>query len=196
MRRPLEFAVTAFVMAILPAVAAAQPAARHGGIFLYGISFGAARQTASGTLHAPEIPPAAGQPPSKQTVFALDLSGGVTLGRYVGLLALFEQSGGATTPTGRWGALGFHGVARAWVTSRVWIEGGGGTIQLGYRLPSASGSYGVTRLWAPGPEVGAGVEVFQGAHVAIGVMARYTTAKPEDLKIERFSLQVELLARE
>ena len=149
----------------------------------------------SGTLSSPELPANVGQPPDGQTVAVLDLSGGVTLGHRVGVLALFEQAGGASTSTGKWGTLGFHGLVRGWVARRVWIEGGVGTFDLAYRLPGQSGSNGVTRLWAVSPEAAAGVDIFQGAHVTIGVLGRYTTAAFGDFRVSHFSVQVELLGR-
>ena len=124
-----------------------------------------------------------------------DLSGGVTLGHRVGVLVIFEQAGGATTSTGKWGTLAFHGVVRGWVAPRVWIEGGAGTFDLAYRLPGQSGNNGVTRLWAVSPEAAAGVDIFRGAHVTIGVLGRYSTATFGDFRISHFSVQVELFGK-
>ena len=179
----------------LASPALAQPANQHKGQFLYGLSAGVGRRTTSGTLMAPELPANVGQPPSGQTMAVFDLSGGVTLGRRVGVLVIFEQAGGATTSTGKWGTLAFHGVARGWVAPRVSIEGGAGTFNLAYRLPGQSGNNGVTRLWAVSPEAAAGVDIFRGAHVTIGVLGRYSTATFGDFRISYFSVQVELLGR-
>lgn len=137
-----------------------------------------------------------GQPPGGQTIGVLDLSGGVTLGRRIGVLAVFEQASGAETSTGKWGTLAFHGVVRGWVAPRVWVEGGFGSFDLGYRPPGQSGNNGVTRLWAASPEAAAGVDIFRGAHVTIGVMGRYSTATFGDFRVSHFSIQVELLGRQ
>lgn len=174
----------------------AQPADQHKGQFLYGLSTGVGRRITSGTLDSPELALNVGQPPSGQTLGVLDLSGGVTLGRRVGVLAVFEQASGADTSTGKWGTLAFHGVVRGWVAPRVWIEGGAGTFDLAYRLPGQSGNHGVTRLWAASPEAAAGVDIFRGAHVTIGVMGRYSTATFGDFRVSHFSVQVELLGRQ
>jgi hypothetical protein len=189
--------IAALVLSVLsPAVAVAQPPVQHKGMFLYGLSAGAGRRMTSGTFHSTSLPANAGQPPSDQTVGALDLSGGVTAASRLAVLALFEQAGGATTDTGRWGTLGFHGVVRAWVIPRVWVEGGFGTLDLAFRPPEQSGTTAVTRFWAPSPEVAAGGSIFQGAHVTIGVLARYTTAMFDDLRVSHFSVQVELMGRQ
>jgi len=187
--------VLALTFLALSSPALAQPADQHKGQFLYGLSAGVGRRTTSGTLMAPELPVNSGQPPSEQTMGVFDLSGGVTLARRVGALVIFEQAGGATTSTGRWGTLAFHGVVRGWVAPRVWIEGGAGTFDLAYRLPGQSGNNGVTRLWAVSPEAAAGVDIFRGAHVTIGALGRYSTATFGDFRVSHFSVQVELLGR-
>ena len=192
----LRLFVPALSVLALASPALAQPADQHTGQFLYGLSAGVGRRMTSGTLVAPELPANVGQPPSGQTMGVFDLSGGVTLGHRVGVLVIFEQAGGATTSTGKWGTLAFHGVVRGWVAPRVWIEGGAGTFDLAYRLPGQSGNNGVTRLWAVSPEAAAGVDIFRGAHVTIGVLGRYSTATFGDFRISHFSVQVELLGRQ
>jgi len=185
----------AFGLLLSPSVATAQPANQQAGMFLYGISAGGGERSTSGTLHDASLPASVGQPPSSQTVGVLDLSGGLVIARHIGALALFEQAGGADTATGNWGTLGIHGVVRAWVAPRVWLEGGVGTLMLGYRLPTGSGNYGVTRLWAASPEISAGGAIFQGAHVVIGVIGRYAQGRFDDFTVRHFSVQVELLGR-
>jgi hypothetical protein len=186
-----------FVLALLlfPSTAIAQPANQHAGMYLYGLSAGVGERTTSGTLHDASLPANVGQPPSSQTVGVLDLSGGFTFARRLGALALFEQAGGADTATGNWGTLGIHGVVRAWVAPRVWVEGGVGSLMLGYRIPTGSGNNGVTRLWAVSPEVSAGGAIFQGEHVVIGVITRYAQGTFGDFTARQFSVQVELLGR-
>jgi len=194
--RPRPFGlVCVLALVLVPAAARAQPANQQGGMFLYGISAGVGSRTTSGTLHDASLPANAGQPPDSHTVGVLDLSGGFTFARRLGALALFEQAGGADTATGNWGTLGIHGVVRAWIAPRVWLEGGAGTLMLGYRIPTGSGNYGATRLWAVSPEISAGGAIFQGAHVVIGVIARYAQGTFDDLTVRHFSVQVELLGR-
>src|SRR5262245_32585124 len=192
----LRLALVALSLVVLSSPAFAQPVDQHKGQFLYGLSTGVGRRMTSGTLSSPELPPNVGQPPSGQTMWVLDLSGGVTLGRRVGVLAVFEQAGGAETSTGKWGTLAFHGNVRGWVVPRVWVEGGVGAFDLGYRPPGQSGNNGVTRLWAVSPQAAAGVDIFQGPHVTIGVLARYSTASFGDFRISHFSVQIELLGRQ
>ena len=184
------------VFCLLPAAAFAQPADQHAGQFLYGLSTGVGRRVTSGTLNSPDLPSNVGQPPDGQTMWVLDLNGGVTLSRRVGVLAMFEQAGGADTNAGKWGTMAFHGSVRGWVASRVWIEGGAGAFDLAYRLPGQSGNNGVTRLWAVSPEAAVGVDVFQGEHVTIGVLGRYSTASFGTFRVSHFSVQIELLGRQ
>jgi hypothetical protein len=187
--------VLVLAVLVFPALASAQPANQEAGMFVYGLSAGAGQRSTSGTLHSASLPANVGQPPDSQTVGVLDLSGGFTVARHVGALALFEQAGGATTSTGKWGTLGIHGVVRAWIAPRVWIEGGVGSLMLGYRVPSGSGNNGVTRLWAVSPEISAGGAIFQGEHVVIGVIGRYAEGAFDGLTVRHFSVQVELLGR-
>jgi hypothetical protein len=164
-------------------------------MFLYAISTGVGHRTTSGTLNSPDLPLNVGQPPRGQTMGVLDLSGGVTLGPRVGVLVVFEQAGGAETSAGKWGTMAFHAVARGWIASRVWVEGGAGTFDLAYRPPGQSGNSGVIRLWAASPEFAAGVDVFRGAHVTIDVLGRYSTASFGGFRVSHVSLQLELLGR-
>ena len=192
----LRPALVALILLLAPSPALAQPADQHRGQFLYGLSVGVGGRNTSGTLNSAELPVNVGQPPDGQTIGVFDLSGGVTLGRRVGVIAVFEQAGGAETSTGKWGTLAFHGSVRGWIAPRVWVQGGIGTFDLAYRLPGQSGNNGVTRLWAVSPEASAGVDIFQGAHVTIGVLGRYSTASFGDFRISHFSVQVELLGRQ
>ncbi len=191
----IRTATAVLLSVVLPAIAHAQAPAQDRGQFLYGLSAGAGSKMAGGTLQSSALPPVVGQPPDSQSVAVIDLSGGVTLARRVGVLALFEQAGGSETASGRWGTLGFHGIVRGWIAPRVWLEAGGGTISLGFRPPSAAGNYNVTRLWAPSLEAAGGIDIFQGSHVTIGAIARYTTATFDGLRLQTFSIQVELLGR-
>ncbi|HKV99366.1 MAG TPA: hypothetical protein VJN96_06065 [Vicinamibacterales bacterium] len=193
---PLRACLLALSLLSLASPVFAQSVDQHAGQFLYGLSTGAGRRTTSGTLSSSSLPLNVGQPPGGQTIGVLDLSGGVTLGRRIGVLAVFEQASGAETSTGKWGTLAFHGVVRGWVAPRVWVEGGFGSFDLGYRPPGQSGNNGVTRLWAASPEAAAGVDIFRGAHVTIGVMGRYSTATFGDFRVSHFSIQVELLGRQ
>jgi len=183
-------------LTLVPSIALAQPPEQHAGMFLYGLSGGAGKRMTSGTFQSPALPVTAGQPPSDQTIGFLDLTAGMTAAGRLGLLALFEQAGGADTSGGHWGTLGFHGVARLWIAERVWIEGGFGSLNLAFRPPQQSGNNGVTRFWAGSPEAALGGAVFQGKHVTIGVLARYTTAMFDDLRVNHFSVQVELMGRQ
>jgi hypothetical protein len=184
-----------FALFLLPSTANAQPANQAAGMYLYGISAGVGERSTSGTLHDASLPPNVGQPPSSHAVGVLDLSGGFTFAKRLGALALLEQAGGADTATGNWGTLGIHGVVRAWVAPRVWVEGGVGSLMLGYRPPSGSGNNGVTRLWTVSPEISAGGAIFQGEHVAIDVIGRYVQGAFDDFAVRHFSVQIELLGR-
>ncbi|HUL73230.1 MAG TPA: hypothetical protein VLT86_09015 [Vicinamibacterales bacterium] len=195
MGRLLTPAIAA-ALVLLPSLAAAQPPGQHRGMFLYGLSAGVGERTTSGTLQSSALPVTAGQPPSSQTVGVLDLSGGMTVANRLAILALFEQAGGASTDTAKWGTLGFHGVVRAWVGPRVWVEGGFGSFDLAFRPPNQTGTVGVVRFWAASPEVAIGGAIFQSQHVAIGLLARYTTATLEGLRVNHFSVQVELSGRQ
>ena len=102
--------VVALVLVAAPAQAQSGP--QPAGRFLYGLSGGVGSQMTSGTFHSTALPPNAGQPASSQTIGVLDLGGGVAVTGRLALLGIFEQAGGSTTDTGRWGTLGIHGVMR------------------------------------------------------------------------------------
>ena len=148
-----------------------------------------------GTFQPPDFPPGASQPRPRQTVLALDLDGGFSLASRLAVFARLEAGGAFVHNTpGHWGTLGLHAVARAWLTRRIWIEGGAGVTQLGY-LPPPQMSVTASRWWAPAQEGASGFEIFQGPHVAMSVLARYSTAMFDGLRASKVSVQVGLTGR-
>lgn len=180
------------LLMLIPANATAQSAS--GAVtFVYGISGGVGRRNTTGAFGPSDEPAGAGQPPSPRTTAALDLNGGLRVAPRLDLVALYE--GGATIHDSQgWGTLAAHVVVRGWVTTRVWIEGGGGPTELAFRPPSLPGT-APSRWWAPGGEAAAGFDVFQGPTVAIEVFVRYSEARFDAVRQQSLSLQVGLQSR-
>ncbi len=178
-----------------PGLASAQTAphpqrVRGAGTWYFGISTGAGHRSISGTFAPTQLPPGAGQPPARATG-ELDLEGGIGLGRRIAALALYERSAAFSDSQG-WGTFAFHGVVRAWVVPRIWIEAGAGTAELAFRQPSTSPPV-ITHWWSPGFEAGGGYEIFQGPHVVIHAFVRYSQATFDGLRVHSVSVQVGLL---
>jgi len=180
------------LLMLIPADATAQSA--PGSVtFVYGISGGVGRRNTSGAFTPSDEPAGAGQPPSPRTTASLDLDGGIRVTPRLDVMALYE--GGATIRDSQgWGTLAAHVVVRGWVTTRVWIEGGGGFAELAFRPPSLPGT-SPSRWWAPGGEAAAGFDVFQGPTVAINLFVRYSEARFDAVRQQSLSFQVGLQSR-
>jgi len=183
----------AALTAAVPASALAQNPPRKGGSFLYGISFGGGQRTTKGTFDPSHLPATASQPPSKITVGALDLEGGITLSRVFAVVGTFERRPTFGSPPGGWGTAGGHAALRAWIVPRVWVEGGVGPMELAYR--SDNPQIATSRWWTAGYEAGGGYEIFQGPTVTLHVFARYTTAMFEGLRVQTLTVQFGFLGR-
>jgi hypothetical protein len=186
-----RIALACLVVGLASSPASAQTATPKHWSFVYGLSAGGGRRSASGTFMPPDLPAGAGRPDNGQSVAVIDIDLGVAPGRRVAILGLYEMGGARPAGGGRWGTLGLHGALRIWVAPRVWLEGGAGVSQLGYK-PPAQISTTRSHWWAPGPEAAAGVDVFQGPTVAMSLLARYTTATFDGLRVSTFSVQVGL----
>jgi hypothetical protein len=181
----------------LPSIAVAQtapppPPPRGAGTWLFGISSGAGHRSVSGTFSAAQLPPGAGQPPARATG-ELDLEGGIGLGHRIAAIALYERSAAFSDSQG-WGTFAIHGVVRAWVAPRIWVEAGAGTAELAFKQPSTNPPV-ITHWWSPGFEAGGGYEIFQGPHVSIHAFARYSQATFNGVRQQSVSVQVGLLGR-
>jgi hypothetical protein len=86
-------------------------------------------------------------------------------------------------------------VIRAWLTPRVWIEGGGGVTELAFRAGSTSSNAPTTRWWQPGVEAGAGYDIFQGPTVSMEIFVRYHQASFDAVRQQSVSVQIGLLGR-
>ena len=196
MRLALVFACVLGVA--MPSVVAAQTSAappRTGPSFIYGISAGLGSRMMSGTFLSTQLPLGAGQPPSSLATGSIDLVGGIGVGRRVALLAIYE--GGASLGDSQgWGTLAAHAAIRAWLASRVWVEGGGGIAELAFR-PSAAviPTRPTTRWWQPGVEAAAGYDLFRGPTVSMDLLVRYSEASFEGVRQQSVSVQFGLLGR-
>jgi hypothetical protein len=181
------------LLMLIPVVATAQSTPGGAVTFVYGISAGVGRRNTTGVLTPSDEPVGAGQPPSPLTAASLDLIGGLRVAPRLDVMALYE--GAATFGDSQgWGTLAAHVVVRGWVTTRVWIEGGGGLTELAFRPSSSPGST-TSRWWAPGGEAAAGFDVFQGPTVAINLFVRYSEARVDAVRQQSLSLQLGLLSR-
>lgn len=180
-------------VALAQAPSLAQAPARKGGSWLYGISFGAGRRSTSGTFDPSKLPATASQPPSRMSVGALDLEGGITLSRAFAVVGTFERRPTFGSPPGGWGTAGGHAALRAWLVPRVWVEGGVGPMELAYRADNPQ--LPTTRWWTAGYEAGGGYEIFQGPTMTLHVFARYTIATFEGLRVQTLTVQFGLLGR-
>jgi hypothetical protein len=181
------------VCCFVPAVAAAQTVPRATGTWFYGISTGLGARTIAGTFSSSEEPAGAGQPPSSRTMGSLDLEGGLGLAGRLAVFATYE-GGASLSDSHGWGTVAFHGSVRAWVTTRVWVEGGVGPAELAFRASSTPGSSTVY-WWTPGLEAAGGYEIFQGPTVTLHVFVRYTSARLDGVHMQSVSFQVGLLGR-
>jgi hypothetical protein len=178
---------------VIPSVARAQTTPRGPGTWFYGISTGLGARTIGGTFSAADEPVGAGQPPSSRTMAALDLEGGLGLAGRLAVFATYE-GGAALSDAHGWGTLAVHGSVRAWVTPRVWVEGGIGPAELAFRVPSPAAT-STAYWWTPGLEAGAGYEIFQGPSVTLHVFARYTSARFDAVRVQSVFFQVGLVGR-
>lgn len=159
---------------------------------MYGLSAGVGHRSASGGAFQPaDLPPDAGQPANGQGIGVLDIDLGVAFRQRVAVVGLYEMGGGRQAGGGKWGTLGLHGAIRAGLTSRIWVEGGFGAVQLGYKPPPQI-STTASHWWAPGAEAAAGVDVFHGPTVSMSILARYSTGTFDRLRVSTFSVQVGL----
>lgn len=188
-------AACAFVLSV-PAGAAAQipaPASTSGPSWTYGVSAGLGRRMTTGTFLPAQLPIGATQPPSPRATASIDLVGGLSFGRRLAVLAMYE--GGASLGDAHgWGTLAADAVIRGWVTPRIWIEGGGGVTELAFRAGSTSTSP-TSRWWQPGVEAGAGYDLFQGPTIAMEIFVRYHAASFEGVRQQSVSVQFGLLGR-
>jgi len=182
---------TCGLLMVMPSAAAAQSPTGDTASFLYGISTGVGRRTATGAFTSSEEPAGAGQPPSPRTTGSLELDGGIRPAARLAVMAIYE--GGATFGDSHgWGSLAAHAVVRGWVTTRVWIEGGWGLAELAFR-PSSVPANAPSRWWAPGGEVAGGVDIFQGPTVSLNLFVRYSEARFDAVRLQAVSVQVGLL---
>jgi hypothetical protein len=186
-----RFALTFMLLGVAPSVASGQTAPARTWTLLCGLSAGGGRRSASGMFRPAAPPVGAGQPAAGQGVGVLDIDAGVGFGHRVAVLALYEMGGARQAGSGTWGTLGLHGAVRAWLLPHVWVEGGLGAVQLGYKPPSQV-STTVSHWWAASPEAAAGLDVFQGPTVSMSLLARYATASFDGLRVTTFAVEVGL----
>jgi hypothetical protein len=160
--------------------------------WLYGISFGTASRTTSGTLSG--LPAGASQPPSRKTLGAIDVDGGLTFGRRIDVAADLQIFASGSEAVGSYGSTGVLGIVRIHPVGRLWIEGGAGVTSLNYEPPSKNSLVGV-RYWAPQGEGAAGWELFRGDETEISLFARYSKGAFSGLTTQTFSVQLALSGR-
>jgi hypothetical protein len=194
-RRSLSRFFVAFATLVvalgLAAPARAQGASSPSTMVVYGVSAGGGQRRTSGVFDPAQLPAGAPQPAGYKTIGTLGFTGGVKFEDRVAVMGLWDQSFGGNT-TGHWGTSDFHAVLRLWVTSAVWVEGGGGASEMAYK-GDPNTSVAVNRFWAPGGEVAAGLDVFHTKHTALSILGRVTMANFNGLATNTFSLQVGLM---
>jgi hypothetical protein len=160
---------------------------------VFGVFGGPGRRTTSGTFDASNLPDDAEQP-SGRTTATLGLHAGVKFLDRVAAMAVWDQTWQGDSAGGKWGSFTLHAVGRVWITRHLWVEGGGGVYELGFK-PANEANPGISRFWAPGGQASVGADVLQGRRVAVTVAARYSTATFDGLRIDDVVLQMGLFGR-
>jgi hypothetical protein len=173
--------------------ASAQAADPRAPALVFGVFGGPGRRTTSGTFDDSALPADAEQP-SEQTTATLGLHAGVKFLDRVAAMAVWDQSWHNASAGGKWGSFTLHAVGRVWITRRLWVEGGGGVSELGFK-PANQANPGISRFWAPGGQASVGGDVLQGRRVAVTVAGRYSTATFNGLRIDDVVLQIGLFGR-
>ena len=191
-------AVRLFVLTMLIGGAAASPASAQTSdprapALVFGVFGGPGRRATSGTFDASTLPDDAGQP-SGRTTATLGLHAGVKFLDRVAAMAVWDQTWQGDSAGGKWGSFTLHAVGRVWITRHLWVEGGGGVSELGFR-PANEANPEISRFWAPGGQASVGGDVLQGRRVAVTVAARYSTATFNGLTINDVVVQVGLFGR-
>lgn len=193
LRRGVWLAACAIVLA-WPGRVDAQTSTPSPVTLVYGISAGPGRRTTTGTFLPAALPAHASPLDGGRNGGLLTLEAGAEVRRRIAFMAEWDQTIAANSGEGRWGMTTLVGTARVRVMPRIWIEGGGGAAQLGYRPPRDAAA-GVSRFWAPARAVAAGVDVLQGPRVSVTACARYSTATFHGQTVTTLSFQVGLAGR-
>ena len=185
--------LTLLVVGSAASGAFAQTPDRKAPALVFGVFGGPGRRSTSGTFDASVLPDDAEQP-SARTTATLGVHAGVKFLDRIAAMAVWDQTWQGDSAGGKWGSFTLHAVGRVWITRQLWIEGGGGVSELGFK-PANEANPGISRFWAPGGQASIGGDVLQGRRVAVTVAVRYSTATFNGLTINDVVLQVGLFGR-